>query len=171
MVGYNSIFLKGKYTQCESYAEEPIKPGHLVEYLPNGNLIKCKNKNSLVKVALVNVLLSKTIRDEYLINDIVFFGTFVNGSIVRMRVLPLANKINYLDPLEIYNGTVQKATNGSIIGYANENLDNSLSAKEQLLSVVIFDGTIKKINSLPIEFLGNKLYEYIHTKKGNVYKW
>lgn len=150
----NTILLSGspQYPQ-ERNAAEAITPGHLIEYVPSGvdagKLRKHANAAKNAQPAFANVRLTPDrtvttlpIDTPYAVGETVQWLIANAGDVVYGLVAAAAPAIALGDALESAgNGTVRKFTavatpdTDSVVGYADEALDNSAGGAAARLRV------------------------------------
>lgn len=135
-----TIFLKGHQVQKEGQASAALKPGHLIERGGSNEFQKQSTAKGLCRpmFAVENDLIGKEITDQYAANENVVVAYALPGAEINARVPASATAIAANDALEATgDGTVKKFTNGVIIGYALEAVNNSSGSSEVFIRMEI----------------------------------
>ena len=135
-----TIFLKGLYVQKEGQASAALSPGHLVERGGSKAFRKQSTEKGVCSVmfAVENDLIGKEITDAYAANDNVVVVYALPGAEINARVAASATAIVANNALEAAgDGTVKKYTDGEIIGYALEAINNSTGTTEAFIKMEI----------------------------------
>lgn len=135
-----TIVLMGEPIYKEGQASAVLNPGHLVEFGGAKEVRKQSTAKAVCRraFALENDLLGKGITDAYAVDERVRYGVFHSGQEVYARVAARAPAIVKGDSLEAKgDGTVQKHTDGEVIAYAVEALDNNAGGSEQFIAIEV----------------------------------
>ena len=137
-----TVLLKGDLgdRREEARANEIISPGMLIEELSTGKVQKNDTVagNIQINVALEDPFYSRTIADDYQVDDLVSFQRARPNQKFKLRVAAAAAAIVVGDRLEpVAGGTVQKLAAGVAIARAEEALDNSGGATVEWIACTI----------------------------------
>jgi len=130
-----TIFLKGHQVQKEGQASAALSPGHLVERGGSKDFQVQSTEKGVCSpmFAVENDLIGNEITDAYAANDNVVVAYALPGAEINARVAASATAIVANDALEAAgDGTVRKFTDGVIIGYALEAINNSSNSSSEV---------------------------------------
>jgi hypothetical protein len=137
----NVIVLKGSPCYKEGIASNVIYPGHMIAFggANDVQLSAVAKEDSRRAFAVDNQAFRLRITDAYQVGDTVKYGVFQAGHEIQARVAAAAAAISKGDALESAgNGTLRKlTTDGAVVAYALESVDNSGGATEVMLNVEI----------------------------------
>ena len=135
-----TIFLKGHQVQKEGQASAALSPGDLVERGGSNDFRKQSTAKGVCSpmFAVENDLIGNEITDAYAANDNVVVVYALPGAEINARVAASATAIVANDALAAAgDGTLKTLTDGQIIGYALEAVNNSSGSTEVFIKMEI----------------------------------